>query len=557
MVRANSHRKNSRDGISTLADSDEITPLLESQAEETNRSGYVTFPDSDKEWKKPPSFWWIEVALWANVFLSGFDGTITASTYAAISSEFKASNQAAWLTTSYLITSTAFQPLYGRFSDMFGRRICFFISTLTFMAGCLGCSVAPDMWTLVFMRALTGFGGGGLITMATVINSDLIPFRQRGMYQAMQNILFGCGAVLGSGIGGILAESSVGWRWCFGLQVPVSILALVTGWIVLENPDHTIMELDPNDRFRSALKKLDVSGSLLLVTGLGFQLVGLSMGGNEYAWASKAVVSTVLVSIALLAGFVVVEAKTRAIPMIPLRILGEFQPMAVQATNVFVGFSSYAFMFMIPLYFQAVKGDGASTAGLRLIVPSLATPVGGVIAGSMMQRGYRLRYNVRIGTALMLLGNLLALSMGRSGSRWKEFFYLVPANLGLGITNPSCLFSFVSLFDHTDQAVASSTVYLLRSLGSIYGVTVTAAIVQNVLKTGLPAVLGESATELIEILRKSVSAINDLPTEQQEAVRGLYVHAVRISFAASSAFALLAFAFSWAHRTSSMAREAK
>ena len=109
----------------------------------------------------------LETALWANVFLSGFDGTITASTYAAISSEFQNANNAAWLTTSYLITSTAFQPLYGRFSDMFGRRICFFVSTLAFMAGCFGCSVAQTMLTLNLMRGLTGFGGGGLITMGT------------------------------------------------------------------------------------------------------------------------------------------------------------------------------------------------------------------------------------------------------------------------------------------------------------------------------------------------------------------------------------------------------
>lgn len=112
---------------------------------------------------------WCLPALWANVFLSGFDGTITASTYAAISSDFNAANNAAWLTTSYLITSTAFQPLYGRFSDMFGRRICFFISTLTFMAGCFGCSVAESMVVLIFMRAVTGFGGGGLITMGEFV----------------------------------------------------------------------------------------------------------------------------------------------------------------------------------------------------------------------------------------------------------------------------------------------------------------------------------------------------------------------------------------------------
>ena len=104
----------------------------------------------------------------SNVFLSGFDSTITASTYAVISSEFGVANTASWLTTSYLITSTAFQPLYGRFSDIFGRRLCFFVATITFAAGCLGCvgcAVAQDVVFLNLMRALTGIGGGGLATM--------------------------------------------------------------------------------------------------------------------------------------------------------------------------------------------------------------------------------------------------------------------------------------------------------------------------------------------------------------------------------------------------------
>lgn len=105
------------------------------------------------------------IAIFANVFLSGFDGTVTASTYAVIGSEFNAANTASWLTTSYLITSTAFQPLYGRFSDLFGRRACFFTSTLAFMFGCLGCAVSQNIILLNLMRALTGLGGGGLMTM--------------------------------------------------------------------------------------------------------------------------------------------------------------------------------------------------------------------------------------------------------------------------------------------------------------------------------------------------------------------------------------------------------
>ncbi len=120
---------------------------------------------SEDAWTPPRGFLWIQVAIMSNVFLYGFDGTITAATYAVISSEFDAANTASWLTTSYLVTSTAFQPLYGRVSDIFGRRICFFISSVTFALGCLGCAVARDIVLLNCMRALTGFGGGGLMTM--------------------------------------------------------------------------------------------------------------------------------------------------------------------------------------------------------------------------------------------------------------------------------------------------------------------------------------------------------------------------------------------------------
>lgn len=122
-------------------------------------------PEDEAFWKAPRGFVWIQIAIMSDVFLNAFDGTITASTYAVIGSEFNAANTASWLTTSYLITSTAVQPLYGRISDIFGRRICFFISTSMFAAGCLGCGLAPDIITLNCMRALTGAGGGGLMTM--------------------------------------------------------------------------------------------------------------------------------------------------------------------------------------------------------------------------------------------------------------------------------------------------------------------------------------------------------------------------------------------------------
>lgn len=133
----------------------EDTPLL------------TTPDDSDASvaWSPPPGFIPIQLAIMTNVFLYGFDGTITAATYAVISSEFDAANSASWLTTSYLVTATAFQPLYGRVSDIFGRRACFFVSTVVFAAGCLGCGVASTVFALNCMRAITGIGGAGLMTM--------------------------------------------------------------------------------------------------------------------------------------------------------------------------------------------------------------------------------------------------------------------------------------------------------------------------------------------------------------------------------------------------------
>ena len=145
------------DDMNPIMAATEQDPLLPKSAGSSNTK--------QEPWVKPQWFLWIEIAIFANVFLSGFDGTVTASTYALISSEFRSSNLASWITTAYLVTSTALQPLYGRFSDIFGRRVCLMIATTLFGLGCLGCAFSPDLVTLIIMRGITGVGGGGLMTM--------------------------------------------------------------------------------------------------------------------------------------------------------------------------------------------------------------------------------------------------------------------------------------------------------------------------------------------------------------------------------------------------------
>ncbi|KAF7190628.1 putative transporter [Pseudocercospora fuligena] len=500
-------------------------------------------PPEEESWKPPRSFVWIEIAIFANVFLYGFDGTITASTYAVISSDFDAANTASWLTTSYLVTSTAFQPLYGRFSDIFGRRICFFISTITFATGCFGCGLAQDVISVDLMRALTGLGGGGLMNMATIINSDMIPFRRRGMYQALQNTMFGVGAISGASFGGAIADS-IGWRWCFLLQVPISVAAFVLGWLVIKNP-HRAQNLGSS--LEQVWNKIDFAGSIVLVVALSLQLVGLSIGGNELPWKHPVVVSSLTASVVLLALFFAIEARTTAIPIIPLRMFQRKLSLVIQLTNLCAGTAAYAYLFVLPLFFQVVLLDTAAKAGARLAIPSLATPIGGILAGLVMSRYGRLMPLVRLGAFFMALGNGLVTSLGFYDALWKYYVFIFPANLGQGIIYPSTLFTNLATFEHSDHAVSASTVYLVRSVGSVWGVAITSAIIQTTLKQKLPKALNnvQNRDELINQIRHSVTALKDLPPSLQLPVRLVYYEGLRYAFAVSTCIAGLALIASW------------
>ncbi|KAK6956624.1 hypothetical protein Daesc_001903 [Daldinia eschscholtzii] len=394
-------------------DTSEPPGVVSHDAESGERQPLIGLtPPEEDGWKAPPYFIWIEMAIMSNVFLYGFDGTITAATYAVISSEFDATNTASWLTTSYLITSTAFQPLYGRVSDIFGRRICFFISTITFAVGCLGCGLANDIVLLDCMRALAGFGGGGLMTMATIVNSDMIPFRRRGMYQAMQNGIFGFGAICGASFGGSIADT-----------------------IVIKNQQ---ISFSGSSSLKETWRIVDFTGSLILVVAISIQLVGLSLGGNELPWSSPWVIASLVGSIVLFGVFFWVEGTTTAIPVIPLRMLRGRLPIFIQLANVCAGLSAYAIVLL----------DSATTAGARLAIPSLATPIGGLIAGIVMSRWGKLITLVRVGAILMAIGNGLVTSLNFVDSNWKYFVYIFPANLGQGIIYPGMLFTSLATFEH-------------------------------------------------------------------------------------------------------------
>jgi MFS family permease len=169
----------------------------------------------------------------------------------------------------------------------------------------------------------------------------MIPFRKRGMYQAMQNGIVGVGAICGASFGGTIADY-IGWRWCFLLQVPFSIFAFVAGYYVLGNHHQGIIT---ESGFAALWKRVDFSGSLLLVTAVSTQLLGLSLGGNELPWSSPWVIGALAMSVVLFAVFIRVEGNTTAMPIIPLRMLQGTMPIATQVANLCAGMSMYGVSF--------------------------------------------------------------------------------------------------------------------------------------------------------------------------------------------------------------------
>ncbi|KAF5554591.1 multidrug resistance [Fusarium napiforme] len=212
-------------------------------------------------------------AVGIGVYLAAADQLLTVATYAMIGNELNALNNTSWITTAYLVILTSSQPLYGKLSDIFGRKPCLLFAYIVFSLGSLGCGIAQDMAQICAARAVAGIGGGGMSSVVAILLSDLVPLKDRGVWQGKLSILFFAGIATGAPLGGILADS-VGWRWSFLGQVPLCFLAFIAVYIVLDLPPVE------HDHWLAKVRKIDFLGAFTLVAAVVALLFGLDSGSN-------------------------------------------------------------------------------------------------------------------------------------------------------------------------------------------------------------------------------------------------------------------------------------
>lgn len=480
-------------------------------------------------------------AIGIGIFLCALDQLLAVATYAKIGSDLKALNSTSWIATAYFLTLTSCQPLYGKLSDIFGRKECLLFSYVVFGLGCLGCGLAQDINQLIVSRAVAGVGGGGMNAVVSILLTDIVPLRERGVWQGYMNIIFGAGTATGAPLGGLLADS-LGWRWSFIGQVPVVVVAFITVYRVLHLPKRD------DSHWREKLARVDFLGAFFLVSAVLCLLLGLDNGSNE-GWSKTQTIVPLAVSPALFAAFICVEVRVASHPFAPGHIIFERSLFAAYLCNFFGVLGQMPVLFFLPLLYQAVDGVSAVQAGLLLMPGSIFGVGASLGSGFVMRRTGRFFWMNVAGWGVLLLSIVPMVFFSgpwvKSEAGTSIALAMLALGAGTGIT--TSLVALISNAAKEDAAVVIACSYLFRSLGSAIGVSVASAILQQVLRSQLAAQLGsgQDARDIEGRVRESLDYISQLPPGTAELVRRCYQTATMAVFGFQALPMALAFVSSF------------
>ncbi|KAH9934029.1 MFS general substrate transporter [Epithele typhae] len=512
----------------TQSPADERTPLLTQRRDEDALPAPDGPVDEATGFDKPTvSIAAVMTPLILGIFLVAMDVTIVTSTYASIGSQFNQLQNTSWIATAYMLSMTTFQPLYGKLSDIFGRKACLLVAYTIFATGCLFCGLARNMTELVVARALAGVGGGGMSTVGSIIMSDVATLRQRGTLQGFANIAFASGQAVGAPLGGLLVDR-FSWRWAFLLQVPLMLLAILIVSIFLRLPSPPSSDLD----FRAKLARIDFAGSGALIVSIFTLLVGLDRGGNV-AWSDRLTIGALACAGVFFALFALVELRWAREPFAPKRIVANQTLLASYLCNMFGSAAAVSTFFLASLYLQAVQHASASTVGLMLIPAIFGGVAGSLGAGLVMQATGKYYVLTIVMFAVMLSGSLaVALVTGVVPYSVTGLIYGTTATqLGYGSGLTSTLIALVANAGPEDQAIATASSYLFRSLGTVVGVSVGTTLTQDVLRSSLRKRLtGEDVDEIVRRVRESLAYIDELEPRMRQQVVSAYQDGLQAAF---------------------------
>jgi EmrB/QacA subfamily drug resistance transporter len=404
------------------------------------------------------------------MLLAALNQTILATALPRIVADVGGAEHYSWVFSGYMLAVAVTTPIYGRLSDIYGRRPFFIIGIGLFIAGAVVGATANSMLQVVLARAIQGLGGGALMPLAFATIGDLVPPSDRGRWQGLTGAVFGVASVIGPTTGGWIADNA-DWRWVFLVSLPVSLVALAFILTTLRIPPHP-----------ERGTHVDFTGAALLAAGLSVTLLATVRGGQDAPWDSVQIIGLFAAGALLLAAFVAWERR-QAQPLVPIEQFAE-RPVTFGAlASFFTGMGMFGTVVFVPLFMQGALGDSATSSGLVLAPLMLAMVLTSAGSGHIITRTGRYRWALLSGPVVMGAGFAMLSALDVHSTRLQATLAMIVVGLGLGLLLQNLVLVIQNAVPSRHMGAVTGVAQLSRSLGNTVGVSVMGAI----LLAGLPA----------------------------------------------------------------------
>lgn len=402
------------------------------------------------------------------MLLAALDQTIVSTALPRITRELGGADHITWVFTAYMLASTVTVPIYGKLSDLFGRKWFFFSGIVIFLLGSVLAGMSQDMVQLIAFRALQGIGGGAIMGNAFAIIADLFAPAERARWQGALGGVFGLASVIGPALGGWLTDSA-SWRWVFYINIPLGLIALAF-----------IAFLMPRIVPHATSRIIDYVGAVTLAITLIPLLLALSLGGSTYAWNSAPILAMFALSAAGLASFIVAEKRSKE-PIIPLDLFKNPIFTVSVAITFLVGAAMFGAILFIPMFGQLVQGVSATNSGTMLTPLMVGIISASIISGQLVARLGKYRLLIIAAAAELTLSLLWLSTITAATGQLELMIKMVVLGLGIGVMMPIFNIVVQNAFDVSRTGVVTSSIQLSRSVGGTVGTALFGAFFNNVL----------------------------------------------------------------------------